>query len=99
MTKYTQLINDLENLGLIKIKSFLPEFLDKNKKNSTVIISTLQELCSLEVQDKMFRVSENLIRTAAFPFRKTLDDFDFSFNDSIDKDYSLKEKFIKIKPK
>ena len=89
MTKYTQLINDLENLGLIKIKSFLPEFLDKNKKNSTVIISTLQELCSLEVQDKMFRVSENLIRTAAFPFRKTLDDFDFSFNDSIDKDYIM----------
>lgn len=89
MTKYTQLINDLENLGLIKIKSYLPKFLDQNKKNSTVIISALQELCSLELQDKMFRVSENLIRTAAFPFRKTLDDFDFSFNDSIDKDYIM----------
>ena len=89
MTKYTQLINDLENLGLIKIKSYLPEFLDKNKKNSTVIISALQELCHLELQDKMFRVSENLIRTAAFPFRKTLEDFDFTFNDSIDKDYIM----------
>ena len=89
MTKYTQLINNLDNLGLIKIKSFLPEFLDKNKKNSSIIISALQELSSLELQDKMYRVSENLIRTAAFPFRKTLEDFDFSFNDSIDKDYIM----------
>ena len=40
MTKYTQLINDLENLDLIKIKNYLPEFLDQNKKNSTVIISS-----------------------------------------------------------
>ena len=89
MTKYTQLINNLDNLGLIKIKSSLPEFLDKNKKNSSIIISALQELSSLELQDKMYRVSENLIRTAAFPFRKTLEDFDFSFNDSIDKDYIM----------
>lgn len=37
----------------------------------------------------MHRASENLIRTAAFPFRKTLEDFDFSFNDSIDKDYIM----------
>lgn len=89
MTDYTKLVNNLDALELIKIKSYLPEFLDKNKKNSPLIISTLNELTSLELEDKMFRASENLIRTAAFPFRKTLDDFDFSFNDSIDKNYIM----------
>ena len=89
MTEYAQLISNLEALDLIKIKSSLPEFLDKNKKDSTMLISALNKLTDLELKDKMFRASENLIRTAAFPFRKTLDDFDFSFNDSIDKDYIM----------
>ncbi len=89
MTKYSQLIKTLEELDLLKTKSYLPEFLDKNKKNSDFLISSLEYILSLEVEDKKRRISENLIRTAAFPFRKTLDDFDFSFNDSIDKDYIM----------
>ena len=89
LTEYTQLLENLNKLDLIKIKSYLPEFLDKNKKNSTILISALNELTFLEVKDKMSKISENLIRTAAFPFRKTLEDFDFSFNDSIDKDYIM----------
>lgn len=89
MTEYVELMNNLESLELIKIKSYLPEFLDKNKKTSTTIITVLKELTELELKDKMHRASENLIRTAAFPFRKTLDDFDFSFNDSIDKNYIM----------
>lgn len=89
MTEYVELMNNLEELELIKIKSYLPEFLDKNKKSSTAIIKILKELTEIELKDKMYRASESLIRTAAFPFRKTLDDFDFSFNDSIDKDYIM----------
>ena len=89
MTEYIQLVSNLEALDLIKIKSCIPEFLDKHKKDSPVLISALNELTKLELEDKTLRVSENLIRTAAFPFRKTLDDFDFSFNDSIDKNYIM----------
>jgi len=89
MTEYAQLLSNLEALDLIKIKSFLTEFLDNHKKDSTTLITALNELTTLELKDKMFRVSENLIRTAAFPFRKTLEDFDFSFNDNIDKAYIM----------
>ena len=89
MSEYTELMNNLEQLELIKMKSCLPEYLDKNKKNSPILISTLKKLTELELKDKMYRASENLIRTAAFPFRKTLEDFDFSFNDSIDKNYIM----------
>ena len=89
MTEYSKLIKNLEELDLIKIRSYIPEFLDKNKKESPKIIKQLNELIELEIEDKRYRISENLIRTAAFPFRKTLEEFDFSFNDSIDKEYIM----------
>ena len=89
MTEYSKLIKNLDELDLIKIRSYLPEFLDKNKNESPKIIKQLNELIELEIEDKRYRISENLIRTAAFPFRKTLEEFDFSFNDSIDKEYIM----------
>ena len=87
--EYKKLIENLEKLELIKIKSELPEYLDKNKKDSTSLIKCLKELTEKELEYKNERISENLIRTAAFPYRKTLEDFDFEFNESIDKDYIM----------
>ena len=87
--EYKKLIENLEKLDLMKIKSELPEYLDKHKKDSTSIIKCLKELTEKEIEDKNERISENLIRTAAFPYRKTLEDFDFNFNESIDKDYIM----------
>lgn len=87
--EYKKLIENLEKLDLIKIKSELPEYLDNHKKDSTSIIKCLKELTEKEIEDKNERISENLIRTAAFPYRKTLEDFDFNFNESIDKDYIM----------
>ena len=48
MTEYSKLIKNLEELDLIKIRSYLPEFLDKNKKESPKIIKQLNELIELE---------------------------------------------------
>jgi DNA replication protein DnaC len=89
MSEYTELLHNLDELELLKIRSFLPEYLDKKKKDSTNIIKVLAELTKYEIEDKSIRISENLIRTAAFPYRKTLHDFDFSFNENIDKGYIL----------
>ena len=63
MTEYAQLISNLEALDLIKIKSSLPEFLDKNKKDSTILISALNKLTDLELKDKMFLLMIVLIKT------------------------------------
>ena len=60
MTEYAQLISNLEALDLVKIKSSLPEFLDKNKKDSTILISALNELTDLELKDKMFLLVNKL---------------------------------------
>ena len=42
--EYKKLIENLEKLDLIKIKSELPEYLDNHKKDSTSIIKCLKEL-------------------------------------------------------
>ena len=57
MTDYAQLLKNLEALELIKIKSYHLEYLDKNKKDSTILISSLNELTGLELEDIIFRTS------------------------------------------
>jgi len=89
MSEYTELLHNLDKLELLKIRSILPEYLDKKKKDSANIIKVLSDLTNQEIQDKSIRVSENLTRMAAFPYKKTLSDFDFSFNENIDKGYIL----------
>lgn len=86
MTTYNKVIDNLDKLNLVKIRSFLPEYLDSISKNPPVLIDALEKLTTEEIKDVELRVSESLIRTAAFPYRKTLEDFDFSFNDSINKE-------------
>lgn len=89
MTIYENVINNLEKLNLVKIRSFLPEYLDSISKKPPLLIETLNTLTQVELNDIELRVSENLIKTAAFPYRKTLEDFDFSFNDSINQNQIL----------
>lgn len=86
MTNYTNLLNNLEHLKLDKMRSMLPEYLEKVKKEPPHIIDALLELTNEEIQYQTVRASDVLIRAAAFPFRKTLDDFDFDFQPSINKD-------------
>ncbi len=89
MTTYDNLMSNLDKLNLVKIRSFLPEYLDNINKNPPLLIESLNTLTEAEIKDVELRVSENLIKTAAFPYRKTLEDFDFSFNDSISKNQIL----------
>ena len=86
MTNYTNLLNNLEHLKLDKMRSMLQEYLEKVKKEPPHIIDALLELTNEEIQYQTVRASVALIRAAAFPFRKTLDDFDFDFQPSINKD-------------
>ena len=86
MTNYTNLLNNLEHLKLDKMRSMLPEYLEKVKKEPPHIIDALLELTNEEIQYQTVRASDALIRATTFPFRKTLDDFDFDFQPSINKD-------------
>ena len=85
MSDYTKLLKNLENLKLDKMRSMLPEYLEDIKKKPPHIIDSLLKLTEEEIKYQTIRASEALIRAAAFPFKKTLEDFDFNFQPSINK--------------
>lgn len=82
---YNQVINNLQKLKLDKMSSYLSTYLDKINKNNISFIDALYELTQKEIEFKEQRASEFNIKVAGFPFIRTLEEFDFNFQPSINK--------------
>ena len=74
---------NLEQLSLETIKEILPEYIHKTSKNPPPLSEALNYLLNEEITFKNDRASLGIIKAANFPFRKTLDDYDFSFQPSV----------------
>ncbi len=85
MTNYIRLLKNLEILNLEKIKSIMPDYLDEISKNNISFIDALTTLTDKEILFKDKRASIANIKVAAFPFERDLDNFDFDFQTSINK--------------
>lgn len=86
---YIKLINNLENLNLIQIKDNIDKYMDLINENKKTVIDALYELTTLEMDLKHERAMNACVRVANFPFIKTFNEFDFSFQPSINKDKIL----------
>ena len=86
---YVKLLNNLQNLKLEQIKDNLDKYLDLINENKKDIIDSLYELTALEINLKQEKAMNACVRVANFPFLKTLNEFDFSFQPSINKDKIL----------
>ena len=73
----------LDILELEKIKEILPDYIHKTSKNNPPISESLNYLLEEEIKSKDTRAAEGIIKASNFPFRKTLDDYDFSFQPSV----------------
>lgn len=82
---YNQVINNLQKLKLDKMSSYLSTYLDEINKNNISFIDALYELTQKEIEFKEQRASEFNIKVAGFPFIRTLEEFDFNFQPSINK--------------
>lgn len=89
MNNYNKLLNNLEVLKLLKIKDKLDEYIDLINNKKKTIIDALWELTNLEIDALKEKMIAHSIQFAGFPFYKTLDEFDFSFQPSINKDLIL----------
>ena len=78
-----ELNKNLEILELEKIKEILPDYVHKNIKNMPPLTESLNYLFKEEINYKNNRAAEEIIKAANFPFRKTLNDYDFSFQPSV----------------
>ncbi len=84
--QYAKVIENLKLLKLDKMASCLSEYVDKINTEKIPFLDALYELTKLEIADKANRASEFNIRIAHFPYYRTLEDFDFTFQPSINKE-------------
>lgn len=81
--KFKDVEANLTVLKLDKIAECLSEYVDKVNKEKIPFLDAIYELTELEIANKAERSSQFNIRIAHFPYYRTFDDFDFSFQPSI----------------
>lgn len=77
-----------ENLLALNMKNtleILDNYLERAIADKLNIVDVLDHIFSTEARAKKGRAVESQIQMSAFPFRKTMEMFDFSFQPSIDK--------------
>jgi DNA replication protein DnaC len=85
MNNYTKLINGLETLELSSIRGNIDTYITMINNGEKGVVDALYELVRNEIEYKKLRTINACVKVANFPFKKTLDDFDFSFQPSINK--------------
>ena len=83
MDAYERIHESLITLGLDTIEHTIDNYLENARDKGVVEI--LDHLLSEEVKSKRSHRYETKLKYAGFPFRKTMEEFDFSFQKSIDR--------------
>lgn len=86
MKYYTRLINNLNELKLEVIAMNMDNYLVQISEGKLDYIDAMYELTQLQLEENNKKEIEYCIKWGAFPGRKTINDFDFSFQPSINKE-------------
>lgn len=82
---YQQLNINLEKLKLLQMKEHLEEISNFVSQNKLSFSDGLLKLCNYEIDHKTEIASKSMIKAAAFPFVKTIEDYDFEFQPCVNK--------------
>ena len=96
MSNYIKLTNNLEVLKLERIKQNLDKYIELINKKEKDVVDALYELTNLEIELMNERAIYGCVRTAGFPAIKTFEDFDFSFQPTINKEQILDFKNLRF---
>lgn len=83
--EYERLHENLKTLGMIRTSETLDSYLEIAAKKNLSTVEMLDHILNDEVDDKLQRSMNFRSKIAKFPYRKTLEEFDFSFQPSIDR--------------
>lgn len=87
MSEFNKLI---DNFSKLKLDIFTEELINEySNKLDDDICTILVEATNKEIKFKEDRAKQQMIKTAAFPVHRTLDEYDFTFNSSVDKNKIL----------
>lgn len=85
INNYNALINNLESLGLVRIRENIDKYIDMINEEKKTVVDALYELTEQELDFKMDAVIKGNVKVANFPYLKEIKDFDFGFQPSIEK--------------
>lgn len=83
---YERIKNNLDTLGMKNTLTIIDNYLEKAIHEKKNIVEILDHILVEEAKSKKSRAVENQIKMSGFPFKKTLDMFDFDFQPSINKE-------------
>lgn len=84
MTELEQVRHRLEELGLQRASELLGARLKAAQNNQSTYLAFLGDLLEAELSERKRRNLEVRTKLARLPYRKSLDEFDFSFQPSLD---------------
>ena len=96
MSNYIKLTNNLELLKLEKIKENIDQYIDLINNKKKDVVDALYELTNLEIELRNEKAIYGCVRTAGFPFLKTFEDFDFSFQPTLNKEQIIDFKNLRF---
>ncbi|MBT1142262.1 IS21-like element helper ATPase IstB [Lactiplantibacillus argentoratensis] len=85
MTKFQELLTNLETLGLDKMYAYLPDYIDQINQQQLSFTDAMLNLTEAEVHWRGEQEVQRIIHRARFPQEKTLKAFDFDFQPNINK--------------
>lgn len=83
MGSYAKINNGLKDLGIRKMQEHLDYYVELVNKGQKSFSEALEELIELKQKNNQLRAENACVKTANYPFIKTLDDFDFDFQPAI----------------
>ena len=89
MSNYNKLLNNLEILKLFKIKENIDGYIDLLNNKKKDFVDCLYDLTNLEISLLEEKRRLHSIQFAGFPYIKTFEDFDFSFQPTLNKEEIL----------
>ena len=96
MNNYNKLLNNLSTLKLEKIKDNLDYYIDSINNKEKDIVESLYELTNLEIELMTEKAIHGCVKTANFPYNKTFEDYDFSFQPQVNKEKLLDFKNLRF---
>lgn len=96
MSNYNKLLNNLDSLKLFKIKDNIDSYINLINDKEKNIVDSMYELTNLEINFKKEKAITSLVKMAGFPYQKKLEDFNFDFQPSINKEKILDLKNLRF---
>lgn len=96
MSNYIKLINNFDSLKLNTFRNNIDSFIDEVNSGKINVVDAFYSLTEKEMAFRQDRVNKAMITTSHFPYVKTFDEYDFSYQPRLNKDEILDLKNLRF---